>query len=292
MGRITGSAHLPEQQDVRAEWRFMENITPRELINQPADMTDDVMDGYLFSPEEVEARRQERQNRAEQLEDEQMDAERQARARQIGDGIYALPSLNKPSSTSLEKGSRLHSSEGFVTRTLDLIGEPGHEVPNRSKSPLSITNVVNVVGKSELQKAEPFFTDPTGTYYHMYEKLLEDLSGNFSQGPLCVEEYLMASEKDWFSRFHNAKMGRASPVGTPRGRSPSPRRGSPSPRGFQTGGRSFWGGTTPAESAIDDRPLDDADLVEADIALVQFALPDDYETPTGIKRVMLVKIGD
>jgi alpha-1,3-glucan synthase len=41
-----------------------------------------------------------------------------------------------------------------------------------------------------------------------------------------------------------------------------------------------------------DRPLDEADLMEADIALAQYALPDDYETPTGMRRLMLIKIGD
>lgn len=320
MGRETGpTAHAAEANNARTQWRGLDPTMPNDLINKPAVLTDAVMDSYLFSPEDVESRRNERIYVLDQLEDDDIRALREARAHSPDDEITPMPHHGAMGYASVDNGS-LYSPRGTGTATpvaqdyekgaqarqysVFPPSSPeartpsptnGHrEVPSRTSSRLSVTNVLGVMKHSELQKVEPFFTDPTGIYYRMYEDLLEDLDGKNSQGPLCVEEYLMASEKDWFGRFHNAKMGRASPVGTPRGASPTPRSGAQSPTGRTPSPRSRrspWGGNTPAESAI-DRPLDEADLMEADLALAQFALPDDYETPTGMKRLMLMKIGD
>jgi alpha-1,3-glucan synthase len=320
MGRDTGPAHTPDPINAREQWRGLESAMPIELINKPAALTNHVMDSYLFSPAEVQSRRREREYGLDQPEIDPLRAERESRAHSLGDdNITAIPYPGKMGYSSVDNGS-LCSPRGTGTVTpvaqdygkgtrahpysIFLPSSPaartpsftnGHrEVSSRISSRLSISNILAVMKHSELQKVEPFFTDPTGIYYRMYEDLLEDLDGKNSQGLLCVEEYLMASEKDWFGRFHNAKMGRAYPVGTPRGASSTPRSDSQTPIGrtpSPKSRRSPWGGNTPAESTT-DRPLDEADLAEADIALAQFALPDDYERPTGMKRLMLMKIGD
>lgn len=67
-----------------------------------------------------------------------------------------------------------------------------------------------VVGSREdykLQQVDPFFTDPSGEYYRDYETKLRTLNGHTSESKLCIEEYLMKSEKSFFSDYRNKKLG-------------------------------------------------------------------------------------
>jgi alpha-1,3-glucan synthase len=60
-----------------------------------------------------------------------------------------------------------------------------------------------------LQKVEPTFNDTNGKYYKSFEEMLQTLDGKTSEGDLCVEEYLIESEKEWFKRMRDAKLGKA-----------------------------------------------------------------------------------
>lgn len=122
---------------------------------------------------------------------------------------------------------------------------------------LSLEEVHRCKKVKEQQDLVPFFTDPTGQYYRAFESKLEKLSAKTSEGSLCVEEYLMESERDWFNRLHKARM---------------------TPASSRT--------TTPAESVRDS--VQDSDL--ADDNLDQFLLPDAYEPPKGLKRLLNSKI--
>lgn len=60
----------------------------------------------------------------------------------------------------------------------------------------------------KLQNVEPFFNDPSGRYFDRFEKHLDDHIENLSSDKLCVEDYLKKSEKDWFGKFYDAKLGK------------------------------------------------------------------------------------
>lgn len=61
----------------------------------------------------------------------------------------------------------------------------------------------------KLQNVDPFFNDPSGRYFERFEKNLDEHIENLSSDKLCVEDYLKKSEKDWFGKFYEAKLGKA-----------------------------------------------------------------------------------
>lgn len=129
---------------------------------------------------------------------------------------------------------------------------------SRPESPLSSEMIVNEKTSEQPENILPFFTDPTGLYYKTFERQLDNLNGSTSESSLCVEEYLVKSEKQWFNRMYAAKMinadGEQSRAVTPAG--------------------SIYEGFDTNES------------------MAQFLLPENYVAPTGLKRLMMYKIGD
>jgi alpha-1,3-glucan synthase len=143
-------------------------------------------------------------------------------------------------------------------------------------SQLSLNSVVGDKKDFNLQKVDPFFTDSTGEYYKAFDKRLEDLNGHNSETQLCIEDYLIKSEKKWFDKFRDARLGRT-------GHSPAPsifrhKRHSraPSPVG-----------------SIFDEDLDNSgsDGNKESIG-DQFLLGEDYVPPTGLRKWMQLRIGD
>ncbi|KAF2765531.1 hypothetical protein EJ03DRAFT_330849 [Teratosphaeria nubilosa] len=132
------------------------------------------------------------------------------------------------------------------------------DAPSTPQTPLETEKIMDEK-KGAPQVLMPFFTDPTGLYHKTFEKMLDDLTGKNSEGKYCIEEYLMKSEKQWFNRLHIAKMdrhrdGSASKLATP-------------------GGSIYEG-------------------IDSEEPMSQFLLPENYEAPTGIRRLMLTKVGD
>ncbi|KAH8691393.1 alpha-1,3-glucan synthase Ags2 [Talaromyces proteolyticus] len=143
--------------------------------------------------------------------------------------------------------------------------EPENRLSNASV--LSLDTVVGDKKTFKLQKVDPFFTDSTGEFYRAFEKKLEDLSGSNSDSQLCIEEYLVKSEKKWFERFRAARLGRdSSPVPSIKGKG---RLVSP----------------TGSVSNIDSNSDIQKDTDE-------FLLGADYKPPTGLKKWMQLRIGD
>lgn len=141
-----------------------------------------------------------------------------------------------------------------------------------SASALSVDSVVGDKKDYKLQKVDPFFTDSNGEYYRAFEKKLEELNGANSDSQLCIEQYLEKSEKKWFDRFRDARLGR--------NQSPAPsmqfgKSGGSSPPGSITNDD-----TTSHESGVPERKAD------------EFLLGDDYVPPTGLKKWMQLRIGD
>ncbi|KAM0701921.1 hypothetical protein Q7P35_010831 [Cladosporium inversicolor] len=156
-------------------------------------------------------------------------------------------------------------------------GTPGAQTPNNgsysflehpptpsgmlsgTQTPLSTEQVVNEKEDKTQQELTPFFEDPTGLYMRTFEKMLSDLNGKNSEKDYCVEEFLEKSEKAWFARLHHAKMNK---VGT----------------------ASHSKGVTPAGSIYEG--------IESEEPVSQFLLPDNYEPPTGMRRLLSTKLGE
>ncbi|KAJ5951190.1 Glycosyl transferase family 1 [Penicillium vulpinum] len=143
-----------------------------------------------------------------------------------------------------------------------------------SASVLSLDSVVGNKTDFKLQKVDPFFTDSTGEYYKTFDKKLSTLNGSNSESQLCIEEFLVKSEQQWFDRFRNARLGRSkSPT-------PSIRHSS---RNTDTPDNMFYNDEVLSNvNSNEDSPLQDD----------EFLLGKDYVPPTGMKKWMQIKIGD
>ncbi|KGO47515.1 Glycosyl transferase, family 1 [Penicillium expansum] len=142
-----------------------------------------------------------------------------------------------------------------------------------SASVLSLDSVVGNKTDFKLQKVDPFFTDSTGEYYRTFDKKLDILNGSNSESQLCIEEFLIKSEQQWFDRFRNARLGRSkSPT-------PSIRHSS---RNTDTPDNMFY------SDDLVSNVNSNEDVLQDD----EFLLGKDYVPPTGLKKWMQIKIGD
>ena len=165
----------------------------------------------------------------------------------------------------------------------------------RNSSNLSLNAVVGDHTDFKLQQVDPNFTDSNEEYFKAFEESLQKLDGSNSEGLLCIQEYLVKSEKSWFDEFRAAKLGRRrSPSPNPdarrlsrsRGRSPS---ASPGPSLFRRGRPSGSRERSFIESR-DASPV--GSIASKEGSLDQFLLGDGYKPPTGIKLVAQYRIGD
>lgn len=101
-----------------------------------------------------------------------------------------------PRSPQLDVSERLVSLE---MRTL-------WNIDDSSLTSVSLETVLRERKDFALRKAEPLFTDSTGYYFDGFWTKLEGLSGRSSEGSLCIEKYLVQSEKDWLNRMWGARM--------------------------------------------------------------------------------------
>lgn len=141
---------------------------------------------------------------------------------------------------------------------------PFYSQPNsRRSSLLSLNLVVGEKKDFKLQKVDPFFTDSNDEYYNAFQSKLGNLNGKNSESDLCIEEYLIKSERSWFGKFRDARLGRTPVDSRATSRAPSP---SPSVFRFPQDDTSY-------SHDVDKTPLRD-----------EFMLGQDYEPPTGLKK--------
>ena len=106
-------------------------------------------------------------------------------------------------------------SRGVRSPTPSVLWTPPSSEPgtpqgmSRTPSMLSLETVVGDEKNYHLQKVDPSFTDAQGLYFKEFERRLSKLSSQTSEGAFCIEDYIRRSEKDWFNRFHKAKLGSA-----------------------------------------------------------------------------------
>lgn len=151
--------------------------------------------------------------------------------------------------------------------------EPGSRLS--SASALSVDSVVGDKKDYKLQKVDPFFTDSNGEYYRAFEKKLDELNGANSDSQLCIEQYLEKSEKKWFGKFRDARLGR--------NQSPAP-----STRFVKNGA----GASSSGSISNDDTTSRESGVPERKAPGDEFLLGDDYVPPNGLKKWMQMRIGD
>ncbi len=147
---------------------------------------------------------------------------------------------------------------------------------NRVSSTNSLLSLNSIVGEKtdfKLQQVDPFFTDSSGDFARAFEKKLVDLKGNNSESTTCIEEFLVKSEKQWFTYFRDAKLGRHSAMQSARNSMAYSRPTSAAP--------SIYGGDTDPDSQPDPNNLAD-----------EFLLGKDYKPPTGVRKWMQIRVGD
>ncbi|KAH8602698.1 cell wall alpha-1,3-glucan synthase mok13 [Bisporella sp. PMI_857] len=149
------------------------------------------------------------------------------------------------------------------------VGVDSESIFNRRFSTLSYDSVAAGRDDFALQKVDPSFTDATGVYLKAFEKKLETLDPKSSG--LCIEENLMKSEKNFFKDYRDAKMGHSIAGSRPS----SPRPNSPN-----------------GESFFQHSPQGSIDTMSNEDLLNEFTLGRDYQPPTGLKRLLLYRIGD
>ena len=160
------------------------------------------------------------------------------------------------------------------------VGEPSppSKRPEYYSSLLSSDAVVGEKKNFNLQRVDPFFTDPAHDYEQAFKRGLADLNGKNTYDTM-IEEFIVKSEKDWFNRLRNVKMGKSkTPVG-------SIFRGK--------------GGSTPPTSLYGDilrryalHPDWEQDSNGDSDSQRQFLLADDFKVPIGIKKFLLRRLGD
>ncbi|VBB80612.1 Putative Glycoside Hydrolase Family 13/Glycosyltransferase Family 5 [Podospora comata] len=166
---------------------------------------------------------------------------------------------------------------------------------NRNSSLLSLPDVVGDRQDFKLQQVDQFFNDTNGEYYAEFEDMLETLSAGNSTNELCIETFLKRSEKEWFARYRDAKLGRyrESHIGSP-GSRPESRNGlGGRNESVVSRGRQRHRSMTPsglARSVFETSPPGNGGgggMVDD-----EFLLGDGYRAPTGLKRIMSIRIGD
>jgi alpha-1,3-glucan synthase len=136
-------------------------------------------------------------------------------------------------------------------------------------STLSLEDVVGDKNDFSLQKVDPSFTDSTEEYYNDFKAKLRTLSPSNSESALCIEDFLVKSEKAWFSRFRDAKLGKKSLSNDSRVSSPFRLSRSSTPRNDRSRTSSFSGETKN-----------------------EFLLSESYCPPRGIRKYLQYKIGE
>lgn len=190
-------------------------------------------------------------------------------ARHASQGSLVARSIGTPSSSTAPSTA---GTEDTLLPPSRPWAEPGSRLS--SASVLSVDSVVGDKKDYKLQKVNPFFTDSNGEYYRAFEKKLEELNGANSDSQLCIEQYLEKSEKKWFDKFRDARLGR--------NQSPAP--------SMQFGKA---GGSPPGSIANDDATSHESGMPERKEARGdEFQLGDNYVPPTGLKKWMQMRIGD
>ena len=128
-----------------------------------------------------------------------------------------------------------------------------HDIVHGGIPVLSTSDVKGQKPDNVLQNVTPFFSDPDKIYESKFRQKMKSLNGKNSENNLCIEEFLLESEKSWFTKLRAAELSKASEARAPQQR----------------------------QEVREKRARED-----------EFGLGDRYKPPSGLKRVLRMKIGD
>ncbi|KAK3690069.1 alpha-1,3-glucan synthase Ags2 [Podospora appendiculata] len=156
----------------------------------------------------------------------------------------------------------------------------GHDIASNRQSMASVVSVDSIVGGRtdfKLQQVDPFFTDADGKFISAFEKKLDGLNSKNTISQLCIEEYLVDSEREYFDGMRDAKLGTghsryASTAGL---LPPGSRPGSPIGRGS-----SDSGAMAQAKNEMDRSRRE------------EYGLGENYIPPTGLKKFLQRRFGE
>lgn len=157
---------------------------------------------------------------------------------------------------------------------------------NRNSSQLSLSDVVGERHDMKLQKVDLSFTDANGEFYAEFEEKLEGITAKNSHTELCIEEFLKKSEKDWFRRYRDAKLGiksrEASRTRSPMGKRPESRDGKNRNSSIVSRGRQRHRSITPHSTlTYMDSEVGSPQGPDVDD---EFLLGSGYAAPTGLRK--------
>ena len=242
------------------------SISGDERTDIEDDPIEAVVDEYILSPEEQAASKKQRRAAALRNSDTSSESDYSG-----GASRSATTRGNVAEDEILPIGSPT-ANDTLLSPHLGNTPAQEQSTTAPAAAYLSLGTVLQGKKDYKLQNVEPFFTDSTGLYYNAFEKKLKKLNGKSSESTLCVEEYLTMSEKDWFNRFRDVKMGKSAAS-------------TPASSVFRLPlGRHDSNGS--ANSDVLDAN-GDAEYNRAE----QYLLNEDYKPPTGIKKILLTRIG-
>jgi len=184
-------------------------------------------------------------------------------------------SLNpQDASTSPNAASALiKPSPSGSTLAEDWFPDSGNNIyKQKNDTLLSLAAVTGGTSDYKLQHVSPFFTDPKQEFTDQYTKKLTNLNGKTSEDALCIEEYLVKSEKQWFGQMRAAQMGKSAP--------PSP---APSIHRFNP--------ASPEGSIFEDSHFAPRREEREEIN-DEFLLGPGYVAPKGLKHILRLRIGE
>ena len=207
----------------------------------------------------------------------------------------------KDLSHSLAKGNSAKHSRisSKVSNHMDHVDRPKSAMAtSRSSVALSISNVVGERGEDlNLTRVDPFFNDTQRDYQKVFERKLAQLNSKNTYES-CIEEFIEKSEKDWFNRLRELKLGKDATPASSIFRNIENKR---STKSVLAGGLASMAAKLDGEqyapstrassikSFIDDS--DERPVIPVDPE-IEFAIEDDYEAPKGCKKLLLFKFGD
>lgn len=194
-----------------------------------------------------------------------------------------------------QNDSSLPTSPGFGSDAGDPIAglplpQPSfYQQGNRNSSQLSLSDVVGERHDMKLQKVDLSFNDANGEFYAEFEQRLSNITAKNSITDLCIEEFLKKSEKEWFKRYRDAKLGLSARDAS---RARSPMGGRPQSRDGRDGkdrdssvvsrGRQRHRSITPHSTmTYADTEFGSPSGPDVDD---EFLLGDGYKAPTGLRR--------
>lgn len=193
--------------------------------------------------------------------------------------------LNRGASDDAEQNRRGRSVSGVPSSSAGITGlgisraySPAQRGRLRSTSVLSLDQIRSTRRSFSLENAEPTFKDDTGKYSRYFQGLLQRLNGKNSESELCIEEFIVQSEKEWSDNLREVRLGRGS-------RSPSPMLSSkPSP--LSEAQRS----PSPSNNLNDG--LEGNEISWEDASAQEMLLPGSSQRPPAIQRWLSTRIMD